>query len=214
MAISSVDRIRLAALLGMLGSSHTGERENAARLVEQFRRQRGVNWSDVLTRHSYGDRPADASPDAAPQPESWPLSRTERIQDLVWRWSMLLGLAAVGLMSLTSLAEHHAAENPPAARCQGSACAASALAAAGATMPAAYLQGQADRRVFETWRQTAPAGLCSARGAVEHKALAPDCAIARKLLAQFDQRLEGDIVYRAGWNSLPPGGSGATHSHQ
>nr|WP_294552600.1 hypothetical protein [uncultured Rhodopila sp.] len=29
-----------------------------------------------------------------------------------------------------------------------------------------------------------------------------DCAIARKLPAQFEQRLRADPVYLAGWNSL------------
>jgi hypothetical protein len=47
MTISPVDRLRLAAMLGMLGSSHTGERDNAARAVEQFRQQRGLNWTDL-----------------------------------------------------------------------------------------------------------------------------------------------------------------------
>ena len=42
------DRKRLAAILGMLGSNAPGERENAARLAEQFRRHHGLTWADLL----------------------------------------------------------------------------------------------------------------------------------------------------------------------
>jgi hypothetical protein len=38
-ALSSVDRVRLEIMLGMLGSDHAGERDNAAGLIERFRKQ-------------------------------------------------------------------------------------------------------------------------------------------------------------------------------
>jgi hypothetical protein len=46
--MSNADRKRLAALLGMLGSDQPGERENAAHLAEQFRRQHGLSWEQML----------------------------------------------------------------------------------------------------------------------------------------------------------------------
>ncbi len=194
MTISAVDRLRLAAMLGMLGSSHTGERDNAARAVEQFRQQRGLSWSDLLGRQAAGGYAPD--PEAVPRHEARSFDRGYRVQDLIWRWSMLAGLVAVGLMSLTSLAQQHAPEKHDAARAEAAPSASDA-------MPAAYVQGLADRRVYETWRQTAPAGLCSGRGA-ERRATSSDCAVARKLLADFDERRRADAVYRAGWNSLAP----------
>src|SRR4051812_45816232 len=53
--IFTVDRLRLAALPGIFGSSHVGERNNAARLLDQFRRQRGLNWADLLSRRPMDD---------------------------------------------------------------------------------------------------------------------------------------------------------------
>jgi hypothetical protein len=41
-ALSSADRNRLTAILGMLGSDASGERDNAARLAETFRREHGL----------------------------------------------------------------------------------------------------------------------------------------------------------------------------
>ncbi len=43
------DRQRLAGILGMLGSDAAGERDNAARLAEQFRRTSGLTWIELLT---------------------------------------------------------------------------------------------------------------------------------------------------------------------
>jgi len=213
--ISTVDRLRLAALLGMLGSNHVGERENAARLVEQFRRQRGLNWCDLLGRPpenaSGPDRPSPP-PSSSPEPAPAPAAPGYRIQDLVWRWLMLLGLAAVGLMSLTSMAQQHAAEKRITARmdgpCLAGACPEGDAGIGGAgrhpaatALPAPFAEGLADRRMFEAWRAAAPAGLCSGRPA-DRKEWASACAIARKLLAQFEQRRRTDPVFLAGWNSL------------
>lgn len=47
--LSEQDRLRLVRLLGMLGSDHAGERDNAARLAEQIRRENGATWDDLLT---------------------------------------------------------------------------------------------------------------------------------------------------------------------
>jgi hypothetical protein len=233
--ISTVDRLRLAALLGMLGSSHVGERENAAQLVEQFRRQRGLNWADLLAWRQMDD---GARPQADRRPHdptfAWtsapPIGPGHRARDAIWRWSMLLGLAALALMSLTLLARQHAMEEligvesdgrcadgagtgtrpgcPPGMHAHdqhGLAPESATLAAVGSgLMPKPFAQGVADRKVYETWQTLAPPGLCTGRGGSERKVQSSDCAIARKLLAQFDERRRTDPVYRAGWNSLMP----------
>jgi hypothetical protein len=112
MVITAVDRIRLAALLGMLGSEHAGERENAAQLVEQFRKQHGVVWTDLLTARGLSKtgadgptgpsrRPFSISPPGAGDAPSIP--RTSASRDAVWRWSMLIGLVVVGSVSVATL---------------------------------------------------------------------------------------------------------------
>jgi hypothetical protein len=49
--MTDADRKRLTAILGMLGSDAEGERDNAARLAEQFRRQHGLTWDELLSGH-------------------------------------------------------------------------------------------------------------------------------------------------------------------
>jgi hypothetical protein len=46
--MADIDRNRLAAILGMLGSSSAGERDNAARLADQFIKQHGITWQQAL----------------------------------------------------------------------------------------------------------------------------------------------------------------------
>ena len=46
--ISGPDRKRLAKLLAMCGSLYAGERDNAARQIERFRKSLGVAWEDLL----------------------------------------------------------------------------------------------------------------------------------------------------------------------
>jgi hypothetical protein len=43
-ALTRTDRERLAKLLGMLGSQHAGERDNAALAIERLRRELGLSW--------------------------------------------------------------------------------------------------------------------------------------------------------------------------
>jgi hypothetical protein len=235
--ISTVDRLRLAALLGMLGSSHVGERDNAARLLEQFRRQRDLNWADLLARRPMDD---PAGPRTAHWPHDhadvWtsagPMVHPRRTRDAVWRWSMLLGLVVLGLMSLTMLARQHAMEKFNATETDGrcaagqeagqypSECAPAtefrnrnekpleprtALAIARTeTSTERFSQGLSDRRVYQTWQKLAPPGLCSESGGPVREEWAAECVIVRRLLAQFEQRRRTDPVYRAGWNSFTP----------
>jgi hypothetical protein len=46
--MTDAERKRLVALLGMLGSNNLGERDNAARLAEEFRRQHGITWGELV----------------------------------------------------------------------------------------------------------------------------------------------------------------------
>jgi len=46
--MTGAERQRLAAILGMLGSNSAGERDAAARAAEQFRKQHGLTWQEML----------------------------------------------------------------------------------------------------------------------------------------------------------------------
>jgi hypothetical protein len=48
MSASSLDRDRLAKLLGMLGSDHDGEILAAARQAERLRSEARLTWADIL----------------------------------------------------------------------------------------------------------------------------------------------------------------------
>ena len=61
------DRKRLAALLGMLGSTSSGERDNAARLAEQFRQRLGLTWEELLSP-DHVDDPASTRQENRPEP--------------------------------------------------------------------------------------------------------------------------------------------------
>ena len=48
MTTASLDRDRLAKLLGMLGSSHHGEIVAAARQAERLRANAGLTWQEII----------------------------------------------------------------------------------------------------------------------------------------------------------------------
>lgn len=118
MTISAIDRIRLESMLGMLGSDHIGERDNAAKLIEQFLRRRGLTWPDVLGSHpagsdasvTAGNRPKQAFWKPPPRTNTKPVRMANPAQDVIWRWSMLLGLAVVGSISLMTLLQQRTTE--------------------------------------------------------------------------------------------------------
>ena len=56
------DRERLAKLLGMLGSDHAGERDNAARAAHQLVQQRGITWREVVTHPPLSDTDQSTDP--------------------------------------------------------------------------------------------------------------------------------------------------------
>jgi hypothetical protein len=45
---SAPDRARLAKLLGMLGSNHPGERDNAVVAAHRLIQTRGLTWPEIL----------------------------------------------------------------------------------------------------------------------------------------------------------------------
>jgi hypothetical protein len=47
-AVAALDLEKLAKLLGMVGSAHAGERENAIRLADRMLRDAGMGWPDLL----------------------------------------------------------------------------------------------------------------------------------------------------------------------
>jgi hypothetical protein len=68
--MTEADRKRLIAILGMLGSNAVGERDNAARLAEEFRRKHGLSWADLLAATPSAPQPAP-SPPSPPKPPEW-----------------------------------------------------------------------------------------------------------------------------------------------
>ena len=62
------ERRRLARILGMLGSEHEGERQNAALQAEAFRKRHGMTWEQMLSlTPNEAQRPAWAPPEPPPQ---------------------------------------------------------------------------------------------------------------------------------------------------
>lgn len=55
----TLNRSRLAKLLGMLGSSHDGEILAAARAAEKYRREAGITWFQILSASEDGDEDDD-----------------------------------------------------------------------------------------------------------------------------------------------------------
>jgi len=178
MTISSGDRLNLAALLGMLGSDHVGERDNAAKLVEKFRQRHGLIWADLLASRLM-QTPLTELPRPQPHcpPDSVDGSPIRRIHHAFWRWSLFAGLAAVGVLSLTTLMQPQATAGTPTIvteagagcpagmnRGDGTACEPTTSEAAprgAATAPSSFSQGVADRQFSETWHKSTPAVLCA-----------------------------------------------------
>jgi hypothetical protein len=75
LALTAADRDRLAAILGLLGSDHAGERDAAALAASRFLRSRGLTWPDVI----------GAAPPAQPPPLRDPLQEVLRDWPARWR---------------------------------------------------------------------------------------------------------------------------------
>jgi hypothetical protein len=65
-SLQTIDRVRIAKLLGMTGSTHDGEAVNAMRLANRIVRESGVTWYDVI------GATALPSPEVADPLEGWP----------------------------------------------------------------------------------------------------------------------------------------------
>ena len=61
---AGLDRERLVAVLGMLGSAHDGEILAAARQAERLRRGAGLTWHDILTPAPERSREVETIDDA------------------------------------------------------------------------------------------------------------------------------------------------------
>jgi hypothetical protein len=91
--LAAPERERLARLLGMLGSDHAGERDNAARAAHRLVQRHGITWYDVVATHP----PPDWDPDTDPIGVDWRRAAAAclRYPDLLNRWeaNFLSGLS-------------------------------------------------------------------------------------------------------------------------
>jgi hypothetical protein len=85
--MGTLDRIRLAKLLGMLGSSHDGEVVNAGRAADRLVREAGLRWPDV-TQPTLPPAPYGA--DIVDDPIGFCLEQSEQLTD--WEWQFLHSL--------------------------------------------------------------------------------------------------------------------------
>jgi hypothetical protein len=82
-ALAPSDRVHLAKLLGMLGSDHLGERDNAARAAHRLVQQHGCTWFDVVSHP-----PPDTDHDTDPIGADWrrTAAACSRYPHLLSRW--------------------------------------------------------------------------------------------------------------------------------
>jgi hypothetical protein len=82
-ALAASDRVYLAKLLGLLGSDHAGERDNAARAAHRLVQQHGCTWFDVVTYPA-----PDTAPGTDPIGGDWrrTAAACSRYQHLLNRW--------------------------------------------------------------------------------------------------------------------------------
>jgi hypothetical protein len=64
-------RRKLVATLGMLGSSHVGERDNAAQLATRMVRSAGLTWEALVAVPRLEARSEPPRPRPAPSPPDW-----------------------------------------------------------------------------------------------------------------------------------------------
>jgi len=102
-------RHQLAAVLGMLGSSAAGERDNAARQAERIRRQLGLTWQELLSEArpiTWPQREPEAPPappqppvQEPPTPPAWhPYTAPKRQPPhWIWMWCFYASIASIPL---------------------------------------------------------------------------------------------------------------------
>lgn len=96
--ITDAERARLAAILGMLGSAHDGERLAAARQAEAMRRKLGLSWDEVLRERVVvtNEPPAEPAREPPPQP-AYPATKSPRPLAHAWAYysELIVGAIAV-----------------------------------------------------------------------------------------------------------------------
>jgi hypothetical protein len=92
--VTEPERQRLTAILGMLGSTHAGERAAAALQAEALRRKLGLTWAELLA--SQEDEPPSPPPPPARTPEPQPAHQPQPAPQ-VWarpiNWEVVGGFA-------------------------------------------------------------------------------------------------------------------------
>ena len=95
--MDEAERRRLTAILGMLGSSNAGERDNAALAAEQFMRRSGLTWAELL---DLPPLPPEAEPPPEPEPAQPPYFdrafRTSALSLFVMFWVSIAAWAIWG----------------------------------------------------------------------------------------------------------------------
>lgn len=122
--MTDTDRHHLAAILGMLGSDHAGERAAAALQAEAFRRKHGLTWAQMLEEqktdatneqmqwawqqgweaavlqvHKDRTQPTPPPPPPPPPPMMEPISAVQRVRD----WASVIILVGVPIALLVAL---------------------------------------------------------------------------------------------------------------
>jgi TorA maturation chaperone TorD len=97
------ERQRLAAILGMLGSAHAGERAAAALQAEALRRKLGLTWAELLATQD--EPPAPPAQPAWTPPEPEPVHQPQQapeawVSPINWEPLGLMTLPYVGLAAL------------------------------------------------------------------------------------------------------------------
>jgi hypothetical protein len=83
-ALSQQERTRLAKLLGLLGSNHSGERDAAGLAAHRLVMNAGATWFDVLTpQGEHHRRKPEPEPERDdPEPDWPPAATNERVRVL------------------------------------------------------------------------------------------------------------------------------------
>src|SRR4249919_707795 len=98
--MTTVERQRLAAILGMLGSDHAGERDAAAHQAEAFRRKHQLTWAELLAIPPIAAAPLPPEPDpptpSAPEASAPPPPNSyDPVAAAAWSYWHWLGLILV-----------------------------------------------------------------------------------------------------------------------
>jgi hypothetical protein len=99
-------RRRLAAILGMLGSAHAGERAAAAIQAEALRRKLGLTWAELLASQEAEPPPPPPpvwTPPPPPEPPAWTAPEPEpayQPQPARTAWVSPINWELLGLMAL------------------------------------------------------------------------------------------------------------------